>query len=103
MKNFIVGALIYTAMAVVAVTGVAAIHAFAAQPSPRQAPSSAHSPEQSSNNGTTTPRMVRSWGFNNCQYTIFEVDGHEYLQVMPMRSYAISLIHHAGCPCMKTR
>ena len=60
------------------------------------------SPAQLSNYGTT-PRIIRSWEWNNFQYTIFEVDGHEYLQVLARRSYAISLIHHAGCPCMKKR
>lgn len=100
MKNFIVGVLIYTAMAVVAVIVIAAVGAFGnAMSSPRQAPPSTHSSEQSSNNGTT-PKTIKSWRFNNCQYTLFEVDGHEYLQVL-YRSYAISLIHHAGCPCMK--
>lgn len=63
---------------------------------------SGFSPAQLSNYGTT-PRIIRSWGWNNCLYTLFEVDGHEYLQVMVRPSNAISLIHHAGCPCMKNR
>ncbi len=60
------------------------------------------SPAQLSNYGTA-PRIIRSWEWNTCLYTLFEVDGHEYLQVLVRHSNAISLIHHAGCPCMEKR
>ena len=61
---------------------------------------SGFSPTQFPNYGTT-PRVIKSWRWNDCIYTLFEVDGHEYLQVMVRPSNAISLVHHAGCPCMK--
>ena len=55
---------------------------------------------QLSNYGTTS-RIIRSWGWSNCLYTLFEVDGHEYIQVLVRPSNAISMIHHAGCLFMK--
>lgn len=63
---------------------------------------SGFSPAQLPNYGNT-PRIIRSWGWNSCLYTQFEVDGHEYLQVLVRPSNSISLVHHAGCPCMKNR
>lgn len=61
---------------------------------------SGFSPAQLSNY-ETMPRIIRSWGWNPCFYTLFEVDGHEYIQVMVRPSNTISLVHHAGCLCMK--
>ena len=63
---------------------------------------SGFSPAQLPNYGNT-PRIIRSWVWNSCRYTLFEVDGHEYLQVMIRSLHSISLVHHAGCPCMKKR
>lgn len=97
MKNFIVGTLIFAVMAVFAVICIGAVNKIS---SPHQASPFTYSPVQLSNYDTT-PRIIRSWRWNDCIYTLFEVDGHEYLQAMVRPSNAISMIHHAGCPCMK--
>ena len=97
MKNFIVGTLMFAAMAVFAVVCIGAVNEIS---SPSQASPSTYSPTKLSNYGTA-PRIIRSWGWSNCLYTMFEVDGHEYIQVLVRPSNAISMIHHTGCPCMK--